>query len=262
MVNLTKAFWAPQGHGRMRASRRQRLLRALAGVFSAPAIALPIALAIGAGSSAAASTFEYSYANPFDAHAQTYIHSTSNVSLYSEATVRLWKPNVGAGTLAGTTPGIITYKFDFGSDIVESARLRTNNPTFHWSYSQGYNKFFGSKDGVIWEQILDVPPPAFGSANSGFFDGLLPATLLGGTQLWFRAELYSYGPSASRGSVLTNTAQHSRWDVSQGSSAKTFALSVDFKDATTPPAVPLPASLPMLAFGFVLLRVMRRKSDN
>ncbi len=212
---------------------------------------------VGLGTGAMAASFSYSYANPYDANAQTYIHSTSNISLYTEGTVRMWKPNVGGPTLATTTPGVLTYKFDFGTEIVESAKLLTNNPTFHWNYSRGYNKFFGSKDGVVWEELLEVTTPAFATANSGVFNNFLPSSLLGGTQLWFKAELYSFGRLASSGGILTNTAQHSRWDVGQGSSAKTFALDVDFK---APPAVPLPAGLPLMGSGLLIFGLLRRRA--
>ncbi len=217
--------------------------------------ALPVLWATSAG----AAGFSYSYANPYDAAASTYIESTSNIALYSEGTVRLWKPTTGGTTLANTTPGVITYKFDFGTEVVETANLTTNNPTFHWSYSRGYNRFYGSKDGIVWEQLLDVTTPAFSTANSGYFNGLLPATLLGGNQLWFKAELYSFGRSAPSGGVLTNTAQHSRWDINSGPNAKTFALDVTFKDTTTIPGVPLPSGLPLMGAGIVLLGVMRRR---
>lgn len=212
-------------------------------VLTAAALAVT-ALGFASTSKVEAASFNYSYGNPFDAAAQTYIHSTSNISLYAEGPVRLWKPNFGGTTFGNTTPGVITYKFDFGSDVVDSANLFTHNPTFHWSYSRGHNRLFGSKDGTNWELLLDTPPPAFGSANGGTYNGALPATLLGGTELWVRVDLYSYGPSAPGGGVLTNTAQHSRYDVNSAPGTIRFSLDVEFENAA---AVPLPAGLPLLA---------------
>jgi hypothetical protein len=206
-----------------------------------------------------ATTFNYSYGNPYTADAQTYIHSTSNIQLYSEGTVRAWIPITGGSSEAATTPGEIVYKFDFGSDIVESANLRTNNPTFHWAYSEGHNYVYGSKDGLTWVEILDVTTPAFASANSGFFNDLLPASLLGGTELWFKAELFSFGSNvACCGAAGRNTAQHSRWDTGQGANAETFALNVNFQ-SNTPSPVPLPAGFPMLIAGIAMLGLIRRK---
>lgn len=213
-------------------------------------------LGLGAANVADAASFSYSYSNPYEAHAQTYIHSMSNVELHTEGTVRHWKPATGGTTIGNTTPGVITYKFDFGTDIVGSATLKTNNPTFHWSYSQGHNYFFGSKNGSDWVQMLNVTPPAYGTANVGVFNGLLPDTLLGGTQLWFKAELYSYGRNAPFGGVWTNTAQHSRWDVNHPN-AETFKLEVDF--AGGPDPIPVPAALPLLGLGLAVFGVVGRR---
>jgi hypothetical protein len=219
--------------------------------------------AIVSGGEASAASFTYSYSNPYNANADDYIHSTSNIRLYTEGTVRVWIPETGGATFATTTPGVIVYKFDFPGETVESAFLRTNNPTFHWSYSQGHNFFYGSKDGATWEQLLDVPPPAFGSANGGVYNNFLPASLLGGDALWFKAELYSYGTNVGCcGAAGRNTAQHSRWDTSAGQAAQTFKLEVDFAQAP-PPMIPVPGALPLLAaavgaFG-LFARAARRK---
>ncbi len=50
------------------------------------------------GTAVAAPDFSYIYANPYDASAQTYIHSMSNITLYTESTVRAWIPIVGGAT--------------------------------------------------------------------------------------------------------------------------------------------------------------------
>ena len=233
----------------MRNSIGRHLWAAVAIIGAACAVAAP----------SSASIFSYSYGNPYAFDAQTYIHSTSNIHLYSEGTVRAWVPITGGATEATTTPGEIIYKFDFGSDIVESANLRTNNPTFHWNYSRGHNYFYGSKDGQTWVELLDVTTPAFGSANSGFFNDLLPASLLGGTELWFKAELFSFGSNVGCcGAAGRNTAQHSRWDTGQGANAETFALNVEFQQAS-PSTVPLPAGFPALLLGLAALGFVRRK---
>ena len=59
--------------------------------------------------------FEYSYGDPYLGTSQTYIDSTSNAVLSTEANYKYWKPNTGASTLAATTPGVVTYHFDFDS---------------------------------------------------------------------------------------------------------------------------------------------------
>lgn len=65
-------------------------------------------LLLAAPQHAIAFDFSYVYANPYDAHAQTYIQSTSNIHLYSEGSVRMWIPIAGGATQATTTPGVIT----------------------------------------------------------------------------------------------------------------------------------------------------------
>ena len=215
--------------------------------------------AIGLPTEIRAASFSYSYSNPYNANADDYIYSTSNITLYTEGTVRVWIPQTGGATFAATTPGVITYLFDFGAETVEAASLLTRNPTFHWSYSQGHNFFYGSKDGATWVQLLDVPPPVYGGANSGTFNGPLPASLLGGSQLWFKAELFSYGPNvACCGAAGRNTAQHSRWDTSYGPTAQTFRLDVDFAQAPPPAPVPVPATLPLLVAGLGSLGLLAR----
>ena len=196
--------------------------------------------------------FTYAYSNPYDSAAQTHIESTSNIHLYSESTVRAWIPVSGGATEATTTPGVITYKFDFGTETVDEANLRTNNPTFHWDYSQGHNYFYGSKDGATWIELLDVVTPVYGSATSGGYNGALPSSLLGGTELWFKAELFSFGSNVGCcGSLGRNTAQHSRWDTSRPS-AETFKLEVNYADdggSVPPGTVPEPTTLLLMGLG-------------
>lgn len=217
------------------------------------------AIGLLAAGDVAAASFTYSYSNPYNANADDYIHSTSNIHLYTEGTVRVWIPVTGGATFATTTPGVITYRFDFGSEVIGSASLLARNPTFHWTYSQGHNFLYGSKDGAAWVELLDVPPPAYGQANGGVYNGPLPDSLLGGSELWIKAELYAYGPNvACCGDAGRNTAQHSRWDTSSGQAAQTFRLDVDFAQAPAP-AVPLPATLPLLGAGLGAIGLLRRR---
>lgn len=208
--------------------------------------------------------FTYAYSDPFAAASQDYIVSTSNARLYDEGFVRMWIPIAGGATQATTTPAVITYKFDFGTETVAEANLRTNNPTFHWSYSQGYNYFYGSKDGAAWTQLLDVTTPAFGTANGGFYNDALPASLLGGTELWFKAELFSFGPNVGCcGAAGRNTAQHSRWDE-RSPGAETFKLEVNYAAAGPPPggSVPEPTTMLLMGIGLAGLGFVRRRRLN
>lgn len=228
--------------------------KAGAGVIAAAA-----AMSMAAAGQAAAAGFSYSYSNPYDGTADDYIVSTSNVKLYTEGTVRTWVPTSGGADFASTTPGEIVYKFDFGSETVETASLYTRNPSFHWRYSRGHNFFFGSRNGADWVELVNAPPPAFAGANSGVFNGALPSSLLGGSQIWFKAQLYTYGPSVNACGACTNTAQHSRWDVNESSSAKSFSLDVTYADATPSAPAPLPASIALMGGALAVFGLMRRR---
>jgi len=206
------------------------------------------------------STFDYSYGNPYLSSSQTYITDTKNTGLSSEANYRYWKPNVGGSTLGTTTPGEITYHFDFASmgytDPISNISLGMFMPAFHWSYSQGYNALFGSTDGVVWIALAETPPVDYARySNIGPITGL--DSLLGGNDLWLRADLYSYGPSASRGGVWTNTSQLSRYDVNTNNT--TFSLSVDFKEDIGGEPVPEPSIIILMAIGLFGLRYRATK---
>ena len=156
--------------------------------------------------------FDYSYGNPTLAASQSYIDSTDNAVLFSEGIYRYWKPIAGAATEALTSPGVITYHFNF-AEVIDEAHLSLRLDTFHWSYSEGHNFLFASTDGSNWQQLSEVLPPAFGAWTGGGWNGLLPDAVVGMNDIWLQARLYSYGPSAASGGVWTNTAQLSRYDV-------------------------------------------------
>jgi len=208
---------------------------------------------------AQSSVFEYSYGDPYLAPSQTYITETSNLVLSQEGVYNYWKPGVGTTTLATTTPGVITQHFDFAAmgyaDPMSNISLGIFMPAFHWSYSQGYNVLYGSNDGVSWVTLAETPPVAYaGYANIGPITGL--ESLLGASDLWLKAELYSYGPSASHGGAMTNTAQFARYDTDLENT--TFNLSVSFDDDGAG-SIPEPASLVLMGLGLVGLAFRRRR---
>jgi len=83
---------------------------------------------------------------------------------------------------------------------------------------RGYNPDSGDWNGPIWAGPESSVP--------GSYNDDLPESLTGTDQLWFRAELYSYGDGAPDGGVYTNTAQLCRW--AEGSTSITFQLDVGF----------------------------------
>ncbi|OGA18140.1 MAG: hypothetical protein A3G25_05500 [Betaproteobacteria bacterium RIFCSPLOWO2_12_FULL_63_13] len=183
--------------------------------------------------------FSYSYYDPSASGADDHIVSVSNAVLHGEGNVTAWIPKAGALTYEGTTPGVITYRFDFQGTVAD-ATLSIATSTFHWSYSEGHAFVYGSRDGETWVELSETVPPEFGLANTQVARSL-PASLFGGQSLWFKVELYSYGESAAQGGVWTNTAQHSRYDGTANN--KTFELNVRFAASagtTVAPATPLP----------------------
>jgi hypothetical protein len=169
----------------------------------------------------------YAFGNPNDAHAQQHIVEIDNAEVWYEAPVWVWKPEYGAETLPETPPGVVTFRFDF-AETVSEAWLKLNMPTFHWWYSRGHNYLYGSTDGVDWELLMEVPPPEYGQANAGVYDGPLPDSLSGTQQIWLRAEMYSYGEQAAVGGQFTNTAQLCRWN--EDDPGRTFQLDVRFEE--------------------------------
>ena len=154
----------------------------------------------------------YQARDPEDADSQTYIHNTSNAVIRTEGQFRFCQPDVGGQTFATTTPGTVIYRFPFDRPVL-AAQGSFSVYTFHWSYSQGHGFISGSADGAHWVLLDEVQPPAEGAWNRGGTNIVVPPGLLGGTELWFKIELYAYGPSAPNGGALTNTAQLCRPDV-------------------------------------------------
>ena len=120
-----------------------------------------------------------------------------------------------------------TFHYGFDRPIAQGELLLTL-ATFHFWYSQGHAFLYGSTDGSSWQQLVEVEPPAEGLGRGGGWNGPLPTTFIGATDIWLQVRLYSWGPEAPRGGVYCNTAQMFRYDPRQTSN--TFELMVDLQD--------------------------------
>jgi len=171
-------------------------------------------------------TFSYGFGSPESANALDYVAATSNAEIAHEEEGRYWRPMVGAQTLAATDPGVVTYHFPFDSSIA-GGRLRVILTNFHFTYSQGHSHLYGSTNGVDWQLLSEIEPPAQGGYNQGGWNGDLPNMFIGASDIWLEARMFSYGPRAEEGGVWCNTSQLCRWDPSQTSN--TFELEVELE---------------------------------
>jgi len=170
--------------------------------------------------------FTYSNGDPAGPNAREYIVSASNAVVGIEGSAHYWRPMVGAEEFVDTEPGVITYHFPFGSQIVQG-RLLATLAVWHFSYSRGHAFLYGSTDGVDWEPLAEVAPPDFGQGRGGGWNGDLPELFIGETDVWLQVRLYSYGPNAAAGGIYCNTAEHSRWDAN--GPATTLELEVELE---------------------------------
>ncbi len=171
-------------------------------------------------------TFSYGFASPASANGLNYVAATSNAEIAQEGVFWYWRPMVGAEFLDETDPGVITFHFPFDSPVV-NGRLVARMTTFHWDYSQGHGYLYGSTDGVDWQLLSEVGPPAHGEYSIGGWSGDLPEMFIGARNIWLEARLYAYGPTAYVGGVRCNTAEFSRWQ--EGQTSNTFELEVELE---------------------------------
>ena len=172
-----------------------------------------------------AANFNYTINNPESEDAQTYLIETSNIEIRREPPVIYYHPAVGAETESETPPGTLIYHFPFTEPIAGGSLYLTTH-AFHWNYSKGHTEVFLSTDGEKWEKMAEALPPEYGGVSYGHLSGDLPSMLIGAQDIYIKIKMYSYGSSASKGSVWTNTAQHLRYDTEKKSRA--FQLEVMF----------------------------------
>jgi hypothetical protein len=188
--------------------------------------------------------FVYGYHDPYSANAQDYTVAQLNLQRTSEASdpehgVSYWHPD---GSSADAS---ITYKFSFAQPTT-TVYLFSHIATFDFGGgNSGFGSLWGSTDGSTWTLLMDAPKPAGRIDQGYFYDGNLPASLTGSSDLWIQARLQTSG-----------------WNImAQFSRADTAAVSPDFNifqvNATL---VPEPTSLSLMAMTFVAT-LLRRKGS-
>ncbi len=152
-----------------------------------------------------------------------HFESITNAHIYTETDVVAYKSLSGGTTFENTSPGIISLQFVFPGNI-ELAWLYTRIDSYHWSYGRGHTFLHGSANGMDWEQLAEATPPVLGGWTGANHNGFVPDSMIGGTDIWVKAELYTYDPDGAPSGFLTNTAQFMRHSPSNNNT--TFKLNV------------------------------------
>jgi len=154
--------------------------------------------------------------------ASQFLVSSNNVRRYSEwqnPPVTYWGPS------SNDIDSSLTYRFARPGRIL-SGTLLANLASFNFPWpgfagsGKGSSSVWASKDGQAWVLLLDNPTPANWVDSYKTFNASLPATVLGGTNLWFQVRMRTTGSPASS----YTTAQFSR--SSSSSTANVFEVNL------------------------------------
>jgi hypothetical protein len=144
-------------------------------------------------------SFTYSYSDVFDASAEDFLVSQSNVQKVNEGIVHYYSP------ITPDTPASLTYHFDL-SGTIKHASLFAHLGSYNFGGGLfGFGSLWGSTDGTTWQLLMNAPTPS-GIAQGYFYDQSLPASLLGDSDIWIQARM-----QASGWNILS---QFSRTDIS------------------------------------------------
>jgi hypothetical protein len=172
--------------------------------------------------------WEYRFQSPVTDWAKGHIVELVNARVQVDV-ADYWVPEFGGTEFYGrdnpgdTPAGIITYYFSFENPVT-AGWLDTDTATFNFEWGRGHNYLLASGDGVNWEVVNEVTPPdnVGDPPRNGHYIGPLPPSVLGGTELWVRVELYAYGLYPPSGSTVCS--QHARfWE---SGARDTFILQV------------------------------------
>jgi hypothetical protein len=136
--------------------------------------------------------FAYSYPTVNAANADTYL-----VEQQHAKKVKDWTGGCYWGPDANDVPATLTYKFSFAaptSEVFLHARLQSYNYAgaqgFRTDY--GFTSLWASTDGTSWRLLLDGPAPGAVSVSDLTYHQSIPASLLGGTNLWVQARMQQH----------------------------------------------------------------------
>ncbi|NIP22687.1 MAG: PEP-CTERM sorting domain-containing protein [Phycisphaerae bacterium] len=185
--------------------------------------------------------FSYGYDTVFSANAEDYTLSMVNVFKHDEGLAKFYQPNP-----ENLDEAFITMRFDFPQAISE-AHLTACIATYRWWFGRGWGSLYGSKDGSNWEYLIFAQSPEQEGGLYWKYDNILPASLLGGTELWFKVLLDCTNTSGTTQPWARATAQFGRGEAGDGIDA--FRLNVNY--------VPEPTAI--LLLGLPALALLRKR---
>ena len=142
-------------------------------------------------------TFLYGFKHVNEVGADRYLIDSTGMRRYSE-----WQspPITYWGPTANGSEGRLIYKFDF-SATTTSIRLKADSPSWDFytepgGYGRGASSLEVSKDGSTWVSLRNsLEPRSWGTDWS--INDMLPASVLGTTQLFVRMRFYTENAPAS-----------------------------------------------------------------
>ena len=147
-------------------------------------------LFVGLASTAQAWDFDFGYTHAFHPNATNYVVEQSNIERSAEGDashgVSYWHP------IQNGVEARLTQKFSFPRQT-DRIRMFAHMASYNFSASTyGSGTVHGSKDGTNWVLLMESPRPA-GIDGGAFFNADLPASLVGGKEIWIQARMQTEG---------------------------------------------------------------------
>lgn len=160
-----------------------------------------------------------SYQNIFAANAMKHVVEQTNIERDTFGEITFWRP------VANDKEARLTQKFVFSRPVVKAClRVDYIFVTNYGARGSGKGSLWGSKDGKVWVQLGDSPTPTEVAAGLNYAS-TLPESLMGGTELWVQARLFTQGSHRE--------AQFLRYDAGARNN-NCFDLSVNLEPGGAP----------------------------